>query len=1134
MKCPACGFENRETARFCGECTAPLSQEIACPRCGTLNPSRQRFCDACAHALAGRAVPEISRGPHSYTPKHLAERILAEQAALEARGASEGERKTITALFADIKGSMELLEDLDPEDARRLIDPALEIMMDAVHRYEGYVAQSTGDGIFALFGAPIAHEDHPRRACYAALKMQEEMRRYAEQVRREKGVNLQARVGLNTGEVVLRSIRTDDLHTDYVPIGHSTSLAARMESLATPGSIVVSEHTHKLIEGYFQLKALGEAKVKGVSEPLRIYEVAGVGPLRTRMEVSVRRGLVRFVGRQDEMEQLRRAWESAKGGHGQIVAVMGEAGVGKSRLFYEFKVPVQAQCLVLEAFSVSHGKAHAYLPLIDLLKSYFRIGLEDDERRRQEKINGKVLTLDRKLEDTLPYLFSLLGVTDPTSSLAQMDAQIRRQRTMEAVKRVLVRETLNQPMVVIFEDLHWIDGETQAFLEMLSDAVATARLLLLVNYRPEYRHGWGSKTYYTQLRLDPLGKKEAAELLQVLLGNGAQTGIESLKRVMLEKTEGNPFFMEEVVRGLWEEGVLTGERGRYRLEKAATELHIPATVQGVLAARIDRLPANEKEFLQTLSVIGKEFSFGLLRKVTGHAEGELYHLLSHVQAGEFIYEQPAFPEPEYTFKHALTQEVAYQSVLVERRKLLHERTAQAIEDLHPYGLDEHYAELARHYARSDNVAKAVEYLHLAGQQAVDRSAYEEGIRQLTKGLELLQTQPEGAQRTQQEVLIQTAIGPALSATKGWLSAEAEEAYRRVRELCDRLGETAQLFPGLAGLAASCLTRGRLYQAQELGERLLRVTHSAHDPVLLCLPHACLGETLFWLGEFSQAHAHCEQGIAIYDPKKSRYLRSMFVATDPGVYCLSYISWILLRLGYFDQALERSQEAVRLAQEISHSYSQCSALTFSGFVQLWSGKPQGAHERAAAAITLANENGFPDWLMWADFLQANALAEQDERREDGAVQMSQMVDVLQAIGVRVGLPVVLVGVAETQGKLGQTEQALSRVAEAFNLSKTTAERAAEADLYRVKGELLLALSKEDQAENCFHQAIDVARRQSAKSYELRAAMSLTRLWQKQGKKEEARRMLAEIYGWFTEGFDTRDLKEAKALLEEPGG
>jgi class 3 adenylate cyclase len=557
-----------------------------------------------------------SQPPISYTPAHLAERIRAEHAAMEARGATDGERKTITALFADIQDSTALIEDLDPEAARRLIDPALQLMMNAVHRYEGFVVQPTGDGIFALFGAPIAREDHLQRALFAALLMQQESKRYAEQLRREQGLNLQIRVGINTGEVVLRAIRKDDLHTDYTPVGHSIHLAARMESLASGGAVVVSEGTYKLVAGYFECKALGAAKVKGVTEPVPIYEVLGVGPLRTRLQVAARRGLTRFVGRRAELEQLRRALEHAKAGHGQIVGVMGEPGMGKSRLVYEFKLTAQSGVLVLEAFSASYGKASPYLPVIELLKSYFDIQVSDDERKRREKATGKVLTLDRSLEDTLPYLFALLGIEAQPSPLQQMDAQIRRRRTFEALKRLLFRESLNQPLLLIFEDLHWIDSETQGFLDSLSESVASAKVLLLTNYRPEYRPEWGQKTYYTQLRLAPFGKAEAEEFLDLLFGTdgGAHgcTPLQSLKQLILEKTEGTPFFMEEVVQTLAEEAVLSGERGQYRLEKAPTELHISPTVQGVLAARIDRLAADEKELLQHLAVMGRQFPLSLV------------------------------------------------------------------------------------------------------------------------------------------------------------------------------------------------------------------------------------------------------------------------------------------------------------------------------------------------------------------------------------------------------------------------------------------------------------------------------------------------------------------------------------------
>src|SRR5215813_13360619 len=416
---------------FCGKCGISLNP--ACPQCGFANPADFTFCGKCGTPLISKARGKRVPGPKGrrqkgsreardqrgaaspilYTPKHLTERILAEQAAMEGRGAVDGERKTITALFADLKGSTALIEGLDPEEARALIDPALQLMMDAVHRYDGYVAQALGDGIFALLGAPIAHEDHPQRALYAALSMQDEMRRYADHVRLKHGAPLSMRIGANTGEVVVRSIRIDDLHTDYVPVGHSTNLAARMEQMATPGSIVVTDYTHKLTDGFFEFKALGTATIKGVEEPLNVYEVLRVGPLRTKLQVAMRRGLTRFVGRQSELEQLQQALEQAKAGHGQIVGVMGEPGLGKSRLFHEFKLTSQSGCSVLEAFSVSYGKASPYLPLIELLKSYFQIQPQDDERTRKEKVAGKVLILDRSLEDLLPYLFSLLGIEDP-------------------------------------------------------------------------------------------------------------------------------------------------------------------------------------------------------------------------------------------------------------------------------------------------------------------------------------------------------------------------------------------------------------------------------------------------------------------------------------------------------------------------------------------------------------------------------------------------------------------------------------------------------------------------------------------------------------------------------------------------
>ena len=459
MLCPSCNSENSGDASFCEQCGAKL--ELRCSNCKAPVSQGARFCKKCGVALGGR-------GPVSAVPAVSEIRIAPETAATET---VEGERKTVTALFADIKGSMELIEDLDPEQARTLVDPALKLMMDAVHRYGGYVAQSTGDGIFALFGAPLAHEDHPQRALFAALKMLEEMRRYSAKLREAGNLPIEARVGVNTGEVVVRSIATGEGHTEYTPIGHSTSLAARMQALAPTGSIAVTDAARKLCEGYFTFKPLGPTRIKGVHEPVEVYEVTGLGLLRTRLQRSAGRGLSKFVGRERELGQLEQALEQSKAGHGQIVAAMGEAGVGKSRLFYEFKAVGRDGCLVLEAFSVSHGKAAAYLPMIELLKDYFEITAEDDEWRRQEKITGKILTLDRALEDTLPYTFLLLGAEEPAEAIRQMDPQSRRRGTLDAIKRILLRESLKQPLIVVFEDLHWVDDETQAFLKLFAESI---------------------------------------------------------------------------------------------------------------------------------------------------------------------------------------------------------------------------------------------------------------------------------------------------------------------------------------------------------------------------------------------------------------------------------------------------------------------------------------------------------------------------------------------------------------------------------------------------------------------------------------------------------------------------------------
>jgi class 3 adenylate cyclase/DNA-binding IscR family transcriptional regulator len=690
--------------------------------------------------------------PESYTPRHLAERILTSKATLE------GERKQVTVLFADMKGSMELLADRDPEEARKLLDPVIERMMEAVHRYEGIVNQVMGDGIMALFGAPVAHEDHAVRACYAALRMQESVKQYSDGVRRVEGVPIRVRVGLNSGEVVVRAIGAD-LHMDYTAVGQTTHVAARMEQLAAPETIVLTPTTLALADGFVEVKPLGPTPLKGLSEPLDVFELTGAGHVRSRLHAVVARGLTRFVGRGVELAQLEQALERARGGHGQVVAVIGEPGVGKSRLFWEFvrSSPVRGW-LVLESGAVAHGRGIAYLPVAGLLRSYFGIEGRDDVRKVREKVGGKIVALDEALLPSLPALLALLDVPVEDRAWQGLDPPQRRKQTIDACKRLLIRESQVEPLLLVLEDLHWVDSETQALLDGLVDALSATRALLLVNYRPEYQHGWGSKAFYTQLRVEPLLADSAGALLGILLG--ADPSLESLKQLLIARTEGNPFFLEESVRTLIEAGILVGERGGYRLTRAMDTIRVPPTVQAVLGARIDRLPPLEKRLLQSAAVVGKDVPLAILQAVADLSDEELRQGLERLQAAEFLYEAKLFPDLEYTFKHALTHDVAYESLLHERRRTLHRSIVGAIERLHPHRLAECAERLASHAVRGQVWEKAVTYSREAGNKALARSANREAVACFEQAIAALGHLPESRTTLEQAVDMRLPPGGA--------------------------------------------------------------------------------------------------------------------------------------------------------------------------------------------------------------------------------------------------------------------------------------------------------------------------------------------------------------------------------------
>jgi class 3 adenylate cyclase/predicted ATPase len=1123
MRCLKCSIENREGRKFCAECGAAL--KARCVSCNAENELGEKFCGECGKPLASLAQADPTESPSAkVSPAEI--RVTSLQS--DSSTTIDGERKTVTALFADIKGSTELMADLDPEEARAIIDPALKLMIEAVQRYDGYVVQSTGDGIFALFGAPVAHEDHPQRTLYAALRLQEELKRYSAKVVAEGSSPIQGRVGINTGEVVVRSIHTGAGQTEYTPIGHTTNLASRMQTAAPVGSIAVSDTTQKLCEGYFVLKPLGATKVKGVGEPVSMYEVTGLGPLRTRLQRAAGRGLTKFVGRDREMDVLKHAAEQAKSGHGQIVAAMADAGIGKSRLFYEFKATCQSGWMVLETLSVSHGKASAYLPVIELLRNYFRLANEDDERIRREKVAGRLSMLDPSLENTRAYLFSLLCIFEGNDPLAQMDAQVRKRRTLDAIKRILLRESVNQPLMVIFEDLHWIDNETQEFLDLLASSIGNANILLLVNYRPEYSHQWNSKNYCNQLRLEPLGKESAEEMLSALLGDGKD--LIPLRRLIMNRTEGTPFFMEEIVQALFEDGVLR-RNGTVKLAKSMNAVKVPSTVQAVLASRIDRLPAKEKELLQTLSVLGRQFSLGLVRSVTEKQDAELESRLSGLQAGEFIYEQPATTDVEYVFKHALTQEVAYSALLIEQRKILHERAASALESMFAEQLDDHLDELAHHYRRTDSIAKAVEYLGKAGQRALHRSGHIDAVNNFSSALDLVRKLPKNAQRAQHELPLQLTLGNALIAVKGWAAPEVEDAFNRARQLSDDGRDSVELFPALYGLWLVYLLRGQVRRAYEFAEQLLPMAQKASDSALVLQVWHALGSSSYWLGNFLQAKKYFENVIALYDPEYHGQVMFRYDGVDTKVRSLSYTSFTLWQLGYPDQALNRGREAIAHAQHLSNSFSLAFAHSLFATTLQFRREARAIQELAEREIAFCTENGFAQLLAYATTARGWAMATQ-ERHEEGIIQVQEGLAAIRTAGAELLRPYNLCCLAEALLESGRLDGVSDALNEALFAADTYENRSYEAETYRLKGELLLKQNRsKTEAQHCFWTAIEVARRQSAKSLELRSTMSLARLLASQGRPAEARPILSEIYEWFTEGFDTADLKDAKSLLDD---
>jgi class 3 adenylate cyclase/tetratricopeptide (TPR) repeat protein len=1040
MKCPQCQHENEAGAKFCEECAAPLAR--ACATCGRPLSPTAKFCPECAHPTGLSAAPPPAQrfdSPESYTPKHLAEKILTSKTALE------GERKQVTVLFADLKGSMELLADRDPEEARKLLDPVLERMMEAVHRYEGTVNQVMGDGIMALFGAPLAHEDHAVRACYAALDMQGAIRRYADEVRRTLGIRTEIRIGLNSGEVVVRAIGSD-LRMDYTAVGQTTHLAARMEQLASAGTTLLTGDTLRLAEGFVAVKPVGPVPVKGLDKPVETYEMLGAGPLRSRLHATAARGLTRFVGREPELEQLRQALGRAAAGHGQLVAIVGEPGVGKSRLVWEMTHSHRTHgWLTVQASSVSYGKATPYRPVIDLLKGYLTIQDQDDQRAVREKVTGKLLTLDEALKPSVPAFLALLDAPVDDAAWQGLDPPQRRQRTMEAVKRLLLRETQVQPLLVVFEDLHWIDSETQAVLDSLVDSLPTARMLLLVNYRPEYAHRWGSKTYYTQIRLDPLPPESADALLDALAGS--DPALRPLKHLLIARTEGNPFFLEESVRTLVETKVLAGERGAYRLVTALPSIQVPATVQAVLAARIDRLPAEEKRLLQCAAVVGKDVPVVLLQSIADLSSDAFERGLAHLQAAEFLYETGLGHELEYTFKHALTHEVAYGSLLQDRRRALHARILGALETSAGGGPAEQIDRLAHHAMRGEVWDRAVAYLHQTVARATARSAHREAVAGVEQALTALEHLPESREKLERAIDLRFQLRIAL-----WpLGAMGRilDVLREAETLAETLGDRRRMGLASAYLCTSYYSAAQHDQAVAAGERARAHSLFADALDLRVLASSHLGQAHVARTDYRQATEVLEETVA---QLPGEFLRERFgQATVPSVLARINLVRSLVERGRFHEAIDRAEEAIRIAEAVSHPASLLLAHWVSGLASLRRGDVAHAIPSLERSVRICREVDLPIFLHWVGPSLGAAYATTG-RMTEALTLLGQILEQDASMNVMSQNTLTVVYLAEAHLLAGHVQEATNHAACAIALSRRRNERGYQAWALRLVGEI----------------------------------------------------------------------------------
>ena len=1057
------------------------------------------------------------------------DRVFPSAALLASHSIPEAERRQLTVMFCDLVGSTALSGQLDPEDLREVFRAYQATCAEVIQRFDGYIAQYLGDGLLIYFGYPQAHEDNAQRAVRTGLGIVETMGMLNARLEREQGIRLAVRIGIHTGLVVVGEIGGSGRH-EQLAVGETPNIAARLQGLAPPDTVVISEVTARLVQGYFACQDLGPHALRGVAAPLRISRVLYESGAQSRLDAAMVRGLTPLVGREAEVQLLLDCWDQVKDGFGQVILMSGEAGIGKSRLVHVLKDRVGEEAFTrIECRCLPYYQYTAFYPVITHLQRALGWSGEDAPPERLRKLEEALAQHPQSLPEAVPLFAALLSVPLPDRyPPLTLTPQKQKQKTLEALLAWLLTEAAQQPVLLIVEDLHWVDPSTMELLSLVVDQEPTTRLCSLFTFRPEFTPPWMSRAHLTPMTLNRLSPRQAEMMLERVAGGKPLPA--EVQGQIVAKTDGVPLAVEELTKMVLESGWLREEDDHYALTGPLPPLAIPATLHDSLMARLDRLAA-VKPVAQAGATIGRQFAYKLLQAIAPLDEGTLQEGLRQLVEAELLSQRGLPPQATYLFKHALIQDAAYQSLLKSTRQQYHQRIAQVV--------TEHFAEtaetqpelLAHHYTEAGLLEPAVAYWQKAGQRAVERSAPAEAIAHLTQALQVLAMLPETPARVQHEITLHLAMGVPLQAVKGYAAPEREHVYARAWELCQQAGETPQQFPALFGLCQVYIIGGQLQTAREVAGQLLRLTHYHSDPGLLLEVYRLLGFILVCLGEPAQAHASSAQGLALYDRQQYR-AHAFLYGQDPGVSCRSYAAWTLWYLGYPDQARQGSEEALALACELAHPYSQALALYFAAWLQLLCRDVQAAQARVERLVALCTEQGFSFPLALGMIFQGGALAARGQYAASIA-QMRQGVAAYRATGATVCMPCWLAWLAEAYGYVGQTADAQHLLLEARTLIDHTKERLWEAEVHRLTGAVLLQHATPDmvQAAACFHQALTLARRQQAKAWELRAAISLARLWQFQGRRADGYTLLATIYGWFTEGFDTVDLQEAKALLDE---